>query len=78
MSLTLAALSLASVALAQKAGTLETESHLPITWQTCTTSGCTNVDAEIVIDANWRWTHGELKRDGMEPGKKKGGKEFSG
>jgi len=68
MSLTLAALSLASVALAQKAGTLETESHLPITWQTCTTSGCTNVDAEIVIDANWRWTHvgGENCYDGNE------------
>ena len=31
-----------------------------MTWQRCTGSGgnsCTNVNGEIVIDANWRWLH---------------------
>lgn len=62
MSLTLAALSLASVAIAQKAGTTQPETHLPLNWQTCTASGCTPVEAEVVIDANWRWTHCEWKQ----------------
>lgn len=31
-----------------------------MTWQRCTGTGgssCTNVNGEIVIDANWRWLH---------------------
>ncbi|KAL4963760.1 putative 1,4-beta-D-glucan-cellobiohydrolyase [Aspergillus stella-maris] len=42
---------------AQKAGTLQAEVHPSLTWQTCTDSGCSTVDGEIVIDANWRWLH---------------------
>lgn len=55
--LTLAALSLISAAAAQKIGNLTPESHPPLTWQRCSTSGCSNVNAEVVIDANWRWFH---------------------
>ena len=56
--LTLAALSLLSVATAQKAGDLTPESHPPMSWSKCTGAGaCESIDAEVVIDANWRWTH---------------------
>lgn len=41
-------------------GTQQTETHPKLTWQRCTGQGgssCTNVNGEIVIDANWRWLH---------------------
>ena len=55
--LTLAALSLLSVATAQKVGSDTPEVHPSMTWTQCTSSGCQQVDGEVVIDANWRWTH---------------------
>jgi cellulose 1,4-beta-cellobiosidase len=51
--LSLVALSLASVAAAQKVGSNQAETHPSFTW----TKGGQTVDAEVVIDANWRWTH---------------------
>jgi cellulose 1,4-beta-cellobiosidase len=41
-------------------GKEQTETHPRMTWQRCTGKGgssCTNVNGEIVIDANWRWLH---------------------
>ncbi|KAJ0413990.1 1,4-beta-D-glucan cellobiohydrolase B [Aspergillus carlsbadensis] len=49
--------SLLSAVQAQKVGTQQAEVHPSLTWQECTSSGCSNVDGEIVIDANWRWLH---------------------
>lgn len=62
--LTLAALSLLSVATAQKVGDLTAESHPSLTWQRCSAAGsCETIDTEVVIDANWRWIHdGKLAR----------------
>ncbi|KFH44057.1 Exoglucanase-like protein [Hapsidospora chrysogenum ATCC 11550] len=57
--LTLAALSLLSVATAQKVGSETAESHPSFTWTKCTGPGaCETIDTEVVIDSNWRWTHG--------------------
>ncbi|KAF6806545.1 exoglucanase 1 precursor [Colletotrichum sojae] len=42
---------------AQQAGTQQTETHPKLTWQKCTASSCSNVNGEVVIDANWRWLH---------------------
>lgn len=42
---------------AQGACTLNAEDKPTITWQTCTSSGCTTNDGYLTIDANWRWTH---------------------
>ncbi|KAL1872655.1 hypothetical protein Daus18300_004201 [Diaporthe australafricana] len=42
---------------AQQAGTLETETHPPLSWQNCASGSCTTTNAEVVIDANWRWLH---------------------
>lgn len=53
-------LSLLATALAQQAGTLEVETHPKLNWRRCTGTGgtsCTQVNGEIVIDANWRWAH---------------------
>tara|TARA_R110002003_G_scaffold1110_5_gene22393 strand:+ start:8312 stop:8800 length:489 start_codon:yes stop_codon:yes gene_type:complete len=50
----------ASSASAWVIGTEQTETHPKMTWQRCTGKGgssCTNVNGEIVIDANWRWLH---------------------
>ncbi|KAH7071100.1 exoglucanase-like protein 1 precursor [Paraphoma chrysanthemicola] len=50
----------ASSASAWVIGTQQTETHPKMTWQRCTGKGgssCTNVNGEIVIDANWRWLH---------------------
>ncbi|KAI4635642.1 Esterase/lipase/thioesterase [Alternaria ethzedia] len=50
----------ASRASAWVIGTEQSETHPKMTWQRCTGSGgnsCTNVNGEIVIDANWRWLH---------------------
>jgi cellulose 1,4-beta-cellobiosidase len=55
--LTLAAFSLLSVAVAQKVGRDTPENHPKLNWKQCTTSGCQNVNGEVVIDANWRWFH---------------------
>ncbi|KAL2760025.1 carbohydrate-binding module family 1 protein [Sodiomyces alcalophilus JCM 7366] len=50
-------LTLLATAMAQQAGTLETETHPKITWQNCSSSGCQTVNAAVVIDSNWRWAH---------------------
>lgn len=47
----------AAGAYAQQAGTLQTETHPKFTWQNCASGSCTNKNAEVVIDANWRWLH---------------------
>ncbi|KAK4139078.1 glycoside hydrolase [Dichotomopilus funicola] len=53
-----AALPLANFAVAQKAGSQQTETHPKLTWSKCTGPGaCTTVNAEVVIDSNWRWLH---------------------
>jgi cellulose 1,4-beta-cellobiosidase len=56
--LLLAALSLLTTVKAQGAGSLTPETHPKLTWQRCSGAGsCSNVNGEIVIDANWRWVH---------------------
>jgi cellulose 1,4-beta-cellobiosidase len=55
--LSLIVLSLASAAVAQKVGRDTAETHPRLSWQRCTSSGCSNVNGEIVIDSNWRWIH---------------------
>ncbi|RAL05383.1 putative 1,4-beta-D-glucan-cellobiohydrolyase [Aspergillus ibericus CBS 121593] len=50
-------LSILATSQAQQVGTYQTETHPSLTWQTCTSSGCTTNDGEVVIDANWRWVH---------------------
>jgi cellulose 1,4-beta-cellobiosidase len=50
----------ASGASAWVIGKEQTETHPKMTWQRCTGKGgssCSNVNGEIVIDANWRWLH---------------------
>ncbi|KAH7312629.1 putative cellulose 1, 4-beta-cellobiosidase [Stachybotrys elegans] len=55
---TLALLSLLAVARAQKAGTLQSETHPKMSWSRCTSGGsCSSTQGEVVIDANWRWVH---------------------
>jgi cellulose 1,4-beta-cellobiosidase len=50
--------SLIAVARAQQIGTLTPEVHPALTWETCTAPGvCTTNAGQVVIDANWRWTH---------------------
>lgn len=47
-----------STSLTQNTGTQKTEYHLPLTVQVCQSSGsCSNVQAKVTMDANWRWTH---------------------
>lgn len=42
----------------QGVGTQQTETHPRITWKRCTgKANCTTVQAEVVIDSNWRWIH---------------------
>ncbi|RKU45105.1 CENP-B protein 1 [Coniochaeta pulveracea] len=48
---------LVAVATAQQVGTNDAETHPKVTWQKCTASSCSNVNGEVVIDSNWRWTH---------------------
>lgn len=41
-------------------GNLQPEIHPKLNWQRCTGKGgtsCSNVNGEIVVDANWRWLH---------------------
>jgi cellulose 1,4-beta-cellobiosidase len=50
----------ASPALAQRVGSQQSETHPKMNWKRCTGKGgtsCTNVNGEVVIDANWRWLH---------------------
>lgn len=58
MKYTLSALSMLAMAVAQQVGTEQPETHPKMTWQRCTSSSCSNVNGEVVIDANWRWVHG--------------------
>ncbi|KAL2209767.1 cellulose 1,4-beta-cellobiosidase [Sarocladium strictum] len=58
MSYTIAFLSLLAAAKAQQVGTDTAENHPAITWSDCTSGSCQSVNAEVVIDANWRWVHG--------------------
>lgn len=52
------ATALFSLARGQAAGSEQTETHPSLTWQQCTGAGsCEDVQGEIVLDANWRWTH---------------------
>ena len=53
----LTALAFASAVLGQQAGTQTAEKHPPMPISVCTTSGCTKENTELVLDANWRWTH---------------------
>ncbi|KAL2808043.1 putative 1,4-beta-D-glucan cellobiohydrolase A [Aspergillus granulosus] len=49
---------LLSATRAQQAGTLQEETHPPLTWQRCEAGGtCTEVSGSVVLDSNWRWTH---------------------
>ncbi|KAF8323706.1 cellobiohydrolase I [Clavulina sp. PMI_390] len=41
----------------QGIGTNTAEVHPTLSWQTCTSSGCTTNSGSIVLDANWRWVH---------------------
>lgn len=44
----------------QLIGKEQTETHPKMAWKRCTGKGgnsCTNVNGEVVIDANWRWLH---------------------
>jgi cellulose 1,4-beta-cellobiosidase len=50
----------ASTVSAQAIGKEQTETHPKMAWKRCTGKGgssCTNVNGEVVIDANWRWLH---------------------
>ncbi|KAL2064142.1 hypothetical protein VTL71DRAFT_4636 [Oculimacula yallundae] len=42
---------------AQQVGTQKAEVHPSLSISTCTGTGCTKEAGQIVIDANWRWTH---------------------
>ena len=55
----LIAASLVGIAAAQQAGKEQTETHPKLSWKKCTGSGgsCTQTNAEVVIDSNWRWLH---------------------
>jgi cellulose 1,4-beta-cellobiosidase len=55
--LTLAAFTLATVAVAQKVGRDTPETHPRLNWQDCSSGSCSQVNGEVVIDANWRWFH---------------------
>lgn len=48
---------LMAAARAQQAGTLKTETHPSLSWQKCTSGGCTDQSGSVVIDSNWRWVH---------------------
>ncbi|OWZ10268.1 Glycosyl hydrolase, partial [Phytophthora megakarya] len=47
----------ATTSFAQQAGSNTAESHPSLTTQSCTSSGCTDEDTSIVLDANWRWLY---------------------
>lgn len=41
----------------QSVCSLNAEGKPSLVWQTCTSSGCTTNNGQLVIDANWRWAH---------------------
>jgi cellulose 1,4-beta-cellobiosidase len=44
--------------MSQQPGTLTAENHPKMTWEQCHAGGqCTQVNGEVVLDANWRWIH---------------------
>ncbi|CAI4217147.1 unnamed protein product [Parascedosporium putredinis] len=49
----------ASLVAAQQVGKEQSETHPKMSWSKCTGTGanCEKVNAEVVIDANWRWLH---------------------
>lgn len=53
----LLAFSLAAVVCGQQVGTNTPETHPSMSWQKCTSSGCTTVQGSVVLDSNWRWLH---------------------
>ncbi|KAJ9142186.1 Glucanase [Pleurostoma richardsiae] len=53
----LAILPFAGAALGQQVGTNTAEKHPSMPIQSCTSSGCTQEQTSVVLDANWRWTH---------------------
>ncbi|KAK4203477.1 family 7 putative glycoside hydrolase [Triangularia verruculosa] len=54
---------------AQKKGHVQPENHPPFQWTKCTSPGnCTTINAEVVLDANWRWVHDEKQRTCVELG----------
>ncbi|KAL2882844.1 hypothetical protein SGCOL_001534 [Colletotrichum sp. CLE4] len=62
--LSILALTLASIVAAQKVGNLVPEEHPKLSWQNCSkspngTNSCSTVDAEVVLDAEWRWVRNE-------------------
>ncbi|KXX74890.1 Exoglucanase 1 [Madurella mycetomatis] len=53
-----AALSFASLVLGQQVGDTTPEQHPSLPIEVCTAPGsCTTENTEVVLDANWRWTH---------------------
>lgn len=53
-------LALAALVAAQKVGNLVLEQHPQLSWQKCSissneTTSCSTIDAEVVLDAEWRW-----------------------
>ncbi|TGO48119.1 hypothetical protein BOTNAR_0492g00110 [Botryotinia narcissicola] len=59
MSSRIALVSLFAAVYGQQVGTYQTETHPSLTWQSCTAKGsCTTNTGSIVLDGNWRWTHG--------------------
>ena len=49
----------AAVCTAQQAGTNVKEMHPPLPMTTCNSAGeCTQEATAVVLDQNWRWTHG--------------------
>ncbi|KAK0614760.1 putative cellulose 1, 4-beta-cellobiosidase [Immersiella caudata] len=49
---------LMGLATAQQVGKEQSETHPKMSWKKCSGKGsCTTVNAEVVIDANWRWLH---------------------
>ncbi|KAG4218169.1 Exoglucanase 1, partial [Phytophthora cactorum] len=49
---------LLGLASAQQVGKEQTETHPKLSWKKCTSGGsCTQTNAEVTIDSNWRWLH---------------------
>ncbi|ESZ97145.1 cellobiohydrolase precursor [Sclerotinia borealis F-4128] len=59
MASRIALLSFFAAVYGQQKGTYQTETHFTLTWQSCTAKGsCTTNSGGVVLDGNWRWTHG--------------------
>ncbi|KAL7628427.1 Exoglucanase 1 [Parahypoxylon ruwenzoriense] len=55
---------LLGLASAQQVGKEQSETHPKLSWKKCTSGGqCTQTNAEVTIDSNWRWLH---STEGME------------